>query len=323
MNVIVRAPNWIGDAIMSFPFIKSLILEKNIDKVFIFARPNIASIYELLDEKKVSIISEIGKFAFLKNRKIIPKNIDIAFVLTPTFPATLPFFLRRIKNIYGLYSSENRIFLKNGINTKKRSFKKTHLLNSYLELLKLAGFKIKNRIPKLKINKEILNKFGLKENDYFVIAPGAKYGQTKRWSYKNYAILSQNIINKTKLRCIILGGSEDNEIARKISTIQPNILNLTGKTTIKDLFSVMAYSKFTVSNDSGLMHISYITGTKTYAIFGSTSPLWTEPIQNGTIFYSHRDCSPCFKRKCKYGHYGCLTDINPDEVFNKIIGDLK
>ena len=168
MNVIVRAPNWIGDAIMSFPFITGLLLEEKVENLYILARPNMVSIYEMLDEK-IKILTETGKFNFLKNRKIIPKDIDIAFILTPTFPATLPFFLRRIKNIYGLYSFENRIFLKNGINTKKRSFKKTHLSNSYLELLKLAGFKIKNRIPKLKINKEILNKLGLKENNYFII----------------------------------------------------------------------------------------------------------------------------------------------------------
>jgi heptosyltransferase-2 len=52
------------------------------------------------------------------------------------------------------------------------------------------------------------------------------------------------------------------------------------------------------------------------AVFGSTSPTWTGPINaNASVLSRNLECSPCFSRTCRFGHYDCLTQINPENVF--------
>ena len=321
MNVIIRAPNWIGDACMSLPFVYSLINSKKTKKVYIYFRPKLSGLFEnLVHNDKIELISEYKKYSFIKNMNLIPKDIDIAFILTPTFPSTFPFTMKGIKNIYGLYSPENKIFIKKGVNAKDKDFRKHHLSQSFLQLLKLVDIKEDFNTNFFNFNDEIIRNFGIERKKYFAIVPGAAYGPAKRWDFENFKKLAMNMGKKLNMKAVILGTQKENNFID--DNIDTNyFLNLSGKTTLKDVINILHNALFTLSNDSGLMHISYLTGTKTYGIFGSTSPLWTGPLFNSTIFYSHRACSPCFKRTCKFGHYGCLKDIKADEVFNKIMED--
>ena len=50
--------------------------------------------------------------------------------------------------------------------------------------------------------------------------------------------------------------------------------------------------------------------------YGATSPKLTPPLtSNKEIHYRGISCSPCFEKKCKYGHYDCLVEIQADDVF--------
>ena len=321
MNVIVRAPNWIGDTCMSLPFIYSLVNSQSIKKVYIYLRPKLSMLFEnLIPNKKILLLTEYKKYSFIKNANMIPREIGTAFILTPTFPATIPFVLRGIKKIYGLYSPENRIFIKDGINTRDKNFRRHHLSQSFLQLLRYIGVKENFGMDFLNYDINVIEKFGLEKNKYFVIVPGAAYGPAKRWDFENFRTLAINIGNKLNIKAVILGTAKENKFIK--SDIKDKyLMNFSGKTTLKDVINILHDGLFTLSNDSGLMHISYLTGTRTYGIFGSTSPVWTGPLFNSMIFYSNRECSPCFKRTCKFGHYACLKDIKVEEVFNKIMED--
>ena len=319
MNVIIRSPNWIGDVIMSLPFLESLVNSDNIDKVFVYTRKKVAEIYENVKFKdNIQIILENKKFSFFKNAILIPKNIDYAFILTPTFPATLPFVLRGIKNIFGFYSKENKFFISKGINTDDKEFKNHHLTQSFLSLLRFINVREKYSPPFFNYDESILDKFKLGKYEYFVIVPGASYGPAKRWDFSNFVKVA-NVINKNIGLLPVMVGTKKEIDEIKTGQNLTNIYDLSGKTTLTDIINILKYAKFTLTNDSGLMHISYMSNTKTFAIFGSTSPKWTGPLFKSTIFYSQRACSPCFKRTCKLGHYGCLKDIDVNEVIEKIL----
>ena len=74
-------------------------------------------------------------------------------------------------------------------------------------------------------------------------------------------------------------------------------------------------SEYCVSNDSGLMHLAAATNTKSISIYGATSPDLTPPLTNHKdIHYKRISCSPCFKRKCVFGHYNCLEKIQVTDV---------
>ena len=108
----------------------------------------------------------------------------------------------------------------------------------------------------------------------------------------------------------LLGTIDDFETGTKIAHNHDWIHNYCGKTTLAQLL---------VGNDSGSMHLMAALQRPQIAIFGSTSPTWTGPINaNATVMSRNLTCSPCFSRTCRFGHYDCLTQINPENVFAEV-----
>ena len=74
-----------------------------------------------------------------------------------------------------------------------------------------------------------------------------------------------------------------------------------------------------VSNDSGLMHVAAAFGRPQVAVFGSTSPEHTPPLNpRAAVIWlkgeTDLSCLPCFERTCRFGHTRCLVDIAPARV---------
>jgi heptosyltransferase-2 len=96
-------------------------------------------------------------------------------------------------------------------------------------------------------------------------------------------------------------------------------VNLCGNTELADAVDLIAWAHAAVSNDSGLMHITAAVGTRVIAIYGSSSPEFTPPLTGDAIInWLQLECSPCFQRQCKYGHYNCLKDISAETIFTQL-----
>ncbi len=324
-SILIRTPNWIGDAVMSMPFIKGVLLQKAKYDLILLTRPHLVKLFALLESDRIRIICEPGKIKFIKTASLLPSGIEKAFTLSPAFSAAFPLFLKGISPIFGMISRDSRFFLKGGVNIHGDDFRKTHLTNSFLSLLEKAGMENLAGRPALRVDKEVYKLFGVNEKRYYIIAPAAMYGKTKMWPVENFSRTVSGLFSAARMKAVILGGPNDAPLGEELTASAPigSIIDLAGRTTLSQASSLMAGAAFTIANDSGLMHLSYINGTRTFAVFGSTSPQWTGPLFDSTVFYSNRDCSPCFRRVCPLGHYGCLKDIEPEEVINKILEEMK
>jgi heptosyltransferase-2 len=94
---------------------------------------------------------------------------------------------------------------------------------------------------------------------------------------------------------------------------------LAGKTSLHDAMALIAASRGVVSNDSGLMHVAAAFGVPQVAMFGSTSPEHTPPLnaKAKVLWLKHElalECSPCFERSCRFGHTRCLVEIGPQRA---------
>ncbi len=176
-----------------------------------------------------------------------------------------------------------------------------------------------------------LQQLGLQRGGYAVFAPGAEYGPAKRWPTAHFAELARQL----DLPVVLLGSAKEADLcaeiehgARSVDADTPdgttsNILNLAGKTTLNQALAVIAACQFIVSNDSGLMHVAAGFGVRQVALFGSSSPLHTPPLndqaqvlwlKNDPAYQPPLDCAPCFERTCPLGHTRCLIDISAASV---------
>lgn len=174
----------------------------------------------------------------------------------------------------------------------------------------------------------VLAELRLMRHAYVVFAPGAEYGPAKRWTARHFAELARRLA----LPVVLLGSAKERdlctEIADLVSAEQPGkCRNLAGETSLAQAFSAIAAAQCLVSNDSGLMHVGAALGVRQVAIFGSSSPLHTPPLnEHATVLWLKTDaayqppldCAPCFERECPLGHTRCLVDITAASVLQNI-----
>jgi heptosyltransferase-2 len=116
---------------------------------------------------------------------------------------------------------------------------------------------------------------------------------------------------------VITGMPSDKEAAQFLKdSTGDRVIDATGALSLREFFGLLSLCTAFVANDSGAMHAASAAGAPVVGIFGSTSPDATHPV-SGMYKIVKRDisCSPCFERECRFGHYQCLTEIQPEDVF--------
>jgi heptosyltransferase-2 len=167
---------------------------------------------------------------------------------------------------------------------------------------------------------------GLAPQGFYVLAPGAEFGPAKRWPAAHFAALAARL----DLPVLLLGSAKDEPVCAEIAA-QVNqsgagrCVNLAGRTSLDEALALIAGARAMVSNDSGLMHVAAAFGLPQVAIFGSSSPLHTPPLnaqaqvlwlKNDAAYQPALECAPCFARVCPLGHTRCLHDIAPERVLS-------
>jgi len=123
---------------------------------------------------------------------------------------------------------------------------------------------------------------------------------------------------------LLLGSGKEAALCDEIAVAAPGrCTNLAGKTTLLQALAAISAARHVVSNDSGLMHVAAAFGVPQVAVFGSSSPLHTPPLndratvlwlRNDPAYQPPLDCAPCFERECPLGHTRCLNDIDAGRV---------
>lgn len=317
--MVIRIPNWLGDALMATPIYKNLSVE---DSLMLFGPPSFLKLFE--DFPRVSLLP-----FYKKEKKINLKNLkkfkqERALLLTNSFSSAWLFFRAGFREIMG-YSTDLRGFLL----TKKVKPPqvKMHQREKYLYLIEKLGFTVKEKELTLPLKKEKIlkaerflweKKIELGKNPLILIAPGAAYGPAKKWPEDYYKKLAEKL-TKEGFRVLIVGSMAEKETGHYIMKDLQGVYNLCGETEITLLAGIFLLSNILISNDSGLMHLAAALKIPQIAIFGSTDPTLTGPLNpKARVLQTTLSCSPCFKRICPKGNYQCLREITVEEVYKKI-----
>lgn len=159
---------------------------------------------------------------------------------------------------------------------------------------------------------------------FVAIAPGAVYGPAKAWPAERYRELASGLRDRTGAPVVLLGTGDEHALAEQVRNGEEGILNWCGATDLPGLVAVLSRAALLVSNDSGAMHVMAALRRPQVAIFGSTSPTWTGPINaKAAVVTLGLPCAPCFARTCRFGHYDCLAKITPELLLDAALALLR
>lgn len=331
-RIVVRVPNWIGDAVMSTPaliFLKKLYPDAHIT---VLAKEWVRDVFEFNPAVDEIITLKNG---YRENAQVLKeKKFDEGILFTNSFSSALIFFLSSISKRTG-YSTDGRFLLLTNRIKRSPNFKEEHQVDYYLNIVKKVGkdmgisenYPLPDRLfwyvtdtEKEKADK-LLKEVGILPGKDIIIGinPGASFGPTKRWFPERFSELADRLIEKYRAKIIILGGVSDREIVEEVvGRMKSTPVNFAGRVNLRELAALIARCNIFITNDTGPMHIAVAVGTKVLTIFGSTDPVRTGPIGPGHIIVQKKlECSPCFKPCCNQNNYQCL-DIPVEDVLKRM-----
>jgi heptosyltransferase II len=323
-NSLVIAPQWIGDAVMTEPLLRRL--KGRGERIAVGALPWVAPVYRAMPQvdEVIELPFQHGGLQFKARRAIagqVEGRFDTAYVLPNSLKSALLPFLASIPRRVG-YLGEARVGL---LTHRLKNPKARPPMVAFYSALSGEKEGLENDRPQLQLPagqvSAALAALALQAGGYDVFAPGAEYGTAKRWPAIHFAELARTL----DVPVVLLGSGKEAELCQEIAGAAGHgtCLNLAGKTPLLQAFALIAAARAVVSNDSGLMHVAAAFGVPQVAVFGSSSPLHTPPLNDKAQvlwlkqdagYQPPLDCSPCFQRECPLGHTRCLYDITPQRV---------
>lgn len=159
------------------------------------------------------------------------------------------------------------------------------------------------------------------------LSPGAHYGPAKRWPAESFAAVARAVSSRSgNCLWLALGGAGEEKVCSDVARLTGGgVVNLAGKTSLRELMALLKLCRVLLTNDSGPMHLAAALGTPVVAVFGSTAPELTGPGLPGDprhqVFKSSAPCSPCFRRACPID-LRCLSGTTPDPVIEAVFQAL-
>ena len=320
-RVLVRAPNWVGDAIMSLPVLAGLKRLFPLAGITVLAVPRVAPVF-VSQPGVVEIIrypSGRGKWQVLWEMR---GRFDVSLALPNSMESALGLWLVGVPSRVGYNTDARGLFLKEAVSGRSH-LEGLHTVFYLLGLLKALGGVTTFTPPTLSLEPEevagaarFLQEIDLPgEGPWVGLSPGAAYGPAKRWPPERFAALGQALQQEFGARLVLLGGTDERPVADLVKEyLQQPVVDLVGRTTLRQALGILSQLRLLVTNDSGLMHAAAALSVPLVALFGSTDPVATGPFSaRATVIRHPWPCSPCFKRTCEVG-YACLNAITVDEV---------
>ncbi len=322
MKILVRLPNWLGDIMMSFPFLHALHDEYPQAEFIFIVKPAYKDLLALLPFKVQvveydknlhgSLPHDIHKFAV--NQKMI-FNVDLYFCLPPSFSAAWMGYAFRAKERIG-FTGEWRSML---LTHKEERPKNLHRYQEYLSLMRLHNGKDVLNYPKIRSIE--FTKFFEDDVPYVVVNVNSEASSrrlpTEKWVELLELFENQKFVfigmEKEKLRV--------EEVIQALPPAKNQYINLAGKTSILTLAQLLSHSQGLITNDSGPSHLASYVGTAVAVFFGAGDPNNTAPTYGkGEVMVVREpiSCSPCLKNECPIKTLDCLKLIPMAPVMDKI-----
>jgi heptosyltransferase-2 len=353
-KILVRAPNWIGDQVLAYPFFYFLRRAYPQAQILSACAPWVSDIQyqDLINEvytlHKPAVNGSWSKFEAMEKSSSDLKAKgpwDWSISLPNSFSSAW-IGMRSGAQIRTGYSGDGRGFLLND----KTSFEKAaslHRAQAYVNLLPewarpkvpvkefwgvppedefdgrvpgvLPGFDAARSWPETKDSPRVQPP----AFPYYILAPGST-AESRRWPLEYFSELAKMIHDQTGLVGLIVGSASEALIADRLtSRTELKLQDYTARGPVPVYSKLFAQAQFSVTNDSGLGHVASVCGSRVHIVWGAGDPKRTGPLGPGEIKITLNpvDCWPCERNSCiqpPERKLHCLLGIRPEAVWEEL-----
>lgn len=312
-RIVVRSPNWLGDAVMSIRAARAFKLGRPDARLSVLAPAKLAALWKSVPEVDTVISFAPRESVFSVAAKLRGK-FEVAVLFPNSLRSALEAWLAGIPRRVG-FRGHRRARLLNQIipeRKKKQAVKPEHHADRYWRIAERCGATEPPELPRRTPPAAGPGIIG--------ICPGAEYGGAKRWPADRFRKAMELVSAASPCRWVILGTAADQGLARAICEgFNGQVEDLTGKTSLDELVTRLSGLSALLTNDTGTMHLADWLGIPLVAVFGSTEPRLTGPRSARSTVLRHQvECSPCFERECPLD-FRCMKAVSPGEAAEALL----
>ena len=333
-NILLIKMSSLGDILHTLPFAAALRQRYPKAKITWLVHPQFAGfvpdppvIDEVLyfDKVKFKKMSVFGKLKYFREMKALlhSKHFDLVIDMQGLFKSAV------LAAISGCGNRIGYCEMREGSGLVSRAIggahSKDHVIERYLDVARYLGAKVDSlddvQFPMPDLSKETdsvqekLRQLGWSGGDYVVIVPGARWW-TKEWPVEHYVALAKKLVD-AGTSVVLAGGPDDASKGKAIAEQCDSalVLDMTGKTSLRELAALIKNCSFYISADTGPLHFAAALKKPLVAMYGPTKADRTGPYgsKNSTVLLSPAKCAGCLKKKCADWH--CMHDITPEMVY--------
>lgn len=326
MKLLVRMPNWVGDAVLALPVLDALRRFQPEAELWVAGRPWVQDLVRPNDlVRGVLQVPGNGGFKSLRAAavELRPHSFDAGLLLTNSFASALLLTLAKVPERWG-YARDWRTFLLTR-RVHPPALEGLHQIDYYRRLLSGLDINPGPREVRLEISPEERRAAGRRLEEagrpagrpLVILNPGASYGPAKRWPESRFAELGRLFETKTDAVIALVGAPGEAPLAADVARgLGRPPLDFTGRTTLRELMGVVSQARVFITNDSGPMHLANALAVPVVAVFGPTDPGATGPLRPpAAVVKKEVPCWPCLYRTCPYDHR-CMLRVGAEEVFD-------
>lgn len=325
-KILVRAPNWVGDAVLSLPALRAVRARYAGARLTVLARGGLGELYQREDCCDQVMACEKGRRWRLAG-ELRREKFDAAILLPNSFEAALVAWMAGIPRRIGYDRDGRGRLLTDRVKPPQPGEIPAHERYYYLELLRRAG--MLEALPSIEVielshlaqareaGEALLRRMGM-EGAVVGLSPGAQNSRAKRWMPEGFAEAAAELAAELGAGVAVFGSGAERELAESVAEAVRRaghrVLNLAGETSLGRFVELAAACRIFLTNDSGAMHVAAAAGVPTVAIFGPTIVKATGPVSaRARVVREPVECSPCMLRDCPIDHR-CMRRIPAQRV---------
>lgn len=331
-SIIVRIPNWVGDAVMATPALRSLRLGYPRSRIVLQGKPKILSLLRGLDSFDETIPLEgSGSLKVLRWALTLrPYRFEMGILLPNSFSSALAFLLGKVRYRVGYGMNGRSWMLNNSIPLSARARKRNPnpMTEYYLDVVRFAGGADVGEKVELAVDSDseeqadaFLRRTGLGERRPLVgLNAGAAFGPSKRWTPEGFAGVADLVHSELGGNAVLLCGPGEEEIADAIMASARTPLTETSRSVLPldVLKSVMRRLDLLVTTDTGPRHLAVAFDVPAVVLMGPTDPRYTAVnLERTRVVRIDVDCAPCHKKECDRDQV-CMKGITCGMVVDQI-----